>query len=220
MKTILSTKKLSIAQKEHLLNAGLAVVDIDFIQTETLLFKTPNKPIENAIFTSQNGIKAVLKENTTINNIKNCYCVGTQTTLALKHQDKTIAYSATNAKELAHHIISQKPTLKFHYFCGKNRLNTLPDEFIKNNINWVEIPVYQTIHTPKTYTHQFDAVLFFSPSGVDSYFNKNKIPTHSFCIGNTTAKTLKKYTSTFTIATQPSIENVLIKVIKHFNSND
>ncbi|WP_010521603.1 uroporphyrinogen-III synthase [Aquimarina agarivorans] len=217
MKTILSTKKLSLSQKEHLLNAQLAVVDVNFIATTPIPFLVPKFKIENAIFTSLNGVKAVIDKEIVI---ENSLCVGNRTEQLLHDLGVAVQFCAPNAQALSEYIITKYRDKHYHYFCAKDRLNTLPDALTKNKINWDEIPVYKTILTPKKYEQQFNGVLFFSPSGVASYFAKNKEPLHSFCIGETTAKALKKYTKNYTVASQPSIENVLIKAIKHFRSND
>lgn len=218
MKTILSTKKLSLAQKERLLNAKLAVVDFDFIDTKTIAFQTPQQTIKNAIFTSKNGVNAVFSKNI---EIENCFCVGQRTEQLLKEKKQNVIYSASNAEELGKHITTtENSTKSYYYFCAEKRLDTLPNKLTEQNIKWTETPVYKTVWTPKKYTQEFNGVLFFSPSGVESYFSINKTPSHSFCIGNTTAKALHKYTQNYTVATKPSVENVLIKAIKHFNSHD
>jgi len=203
---------LSLSQKEHLLNAGLAVVDFDFITTKEIDFSFPNK-IENAIFTSQNGVKIILKKEI---KIENAYCVGKHTEKLINDKGIKTQFTGNNAEELGQYIVEKAPDKKFHYFCAQDRLETLPNKLTENHIKWKEIPLYKTMYTPKIYSQIFNGVLFYSPSGVESYFSVNKKPQHSFCIGHTTAKALKKYTTDFTIATKPNIENVLIKAIKHF----
>ena len=217
MTTILSTKKLSPSQKERLLNAKLSVVHVDFITTETLSFETPQQPIENAIFTSKNGVNAVFNKNI---EIKNSFCVGNRTEKLLTENKASVIHASANAEELGNYIITKKADITYHYFCAQERLDTLPDILTENNISWHQIPVYKTIKTPKKYNQLFDGVLFFSPSGVESYFSVNPEPVHSFCIGNTTAKTLHKFTQNYSVASKTTIENVLVKVIKHFNTHD
>ena len=217
MTTILSTKKLTAAQQQHLLNAGLAFVDYDFIATKEIPFQLPEKTIENAIFTSQNGVKAVFSKEITI---KNSFCVGKRTEKLILKEKTKIIHCENNAEALSEWIITNNSKVTYYYFCAKDRLATLPDKLTKNNINWHEIPVYKTVLTPKKYAQQFNSVLFFSPSGVESYFSVNTAPQHSFCIGNTTATALQNYTKNYTVASQPSVENVIIKAIKHYTTND
>ncbi len=213
MISILSTKKLSISQKEHLLKANLAVVDANFITTEAIPFTIPNTTIEQAIFSSQKGVKVVLDNNI---KIKKAYCVGKRTETIIKQHNINVVYTGDNAKELGNYIITKEHIGKFSYFCALDRLDTLPNILNLHKVQWKEIPVYKTVHTPKVYKKKFDAVLFFSPSGVNSFVKVNPIPEHSFCIGETTANTLREYTSNYTIASKPSVENVLIKAIKYF----
>jgi uroporphyrinogen-III synthase len=63
-----------------------------------------------------------------------------------------------------------------------------------------------------------NAVLFFSPSAVESYLKENEIDNKiCFCIGYTTAETLKEKTENIIIASQPKIEYVIAEVIKYYN---
>jgi uroporphyrinogen-III synthase len=57
MKSILSTKSLKKEQKNSLLEAGMTVVDYDAISITFLNFECTDT-IENAIFTSQQGVFA------------------------------------------------------------------------------------------------------------------------------------------------------------------
>lgn len=212
MKTVLSTKKLTKSQKEHLLNAGLAVVDVDFIKTEVIDFEC-EKTIENAIFTSKNGVKAVFAKSI---NIENVYCVGKRTAQLINDFGAKVQIFAENAEKLSNAIIENVSDKKFHYFCAEDRLDTLPNKLTEANISWKEIPVYKTQYTPKKYKQQYQGVLFYSPSGVESFFSENTVPEHSFCIGETTAKAVKKYTKNYTVATTTTVENVLVKAIKYF----
>lgn len=214
-KTILSTKKLSPSQKEHLLSSGLGVVDANFIKTASIPFTCPNE-VENAIFTSQSGVKAVFEKSIIV---KNAYCVGKRTQRLLESLNIQVKLTAKNAAVLSDSIIKQASGNSFYYFCAKDRLNTLPRKLTEAKINWTEVPVYETYLTPKKYKQLFDSVLFYSPSGVKSYFSINKEPVHSFCIGDTTAKELKKYTKNYTVASVTTIENVLVKAIKYLKND-
>lgn len=215
MKTVLSTKKLNPSQKEHLLSSGLGVVDANFIKTAPMAFKC-DAVIENAIFTSQSGVKAVFEKSITI---KNAYCVGKRTQKLVQDLNVNVQMAEANANILSDSIIEKAGDKTFHYFCAKDRLDTLPNKLTAAKVNWIEIPVYKTYLTPKKYEQHFDGVLFYSPSGVESYFSINKAPVHSFCIGKTTAKALKKYTENYTVASITTVENVLVKAIKYFKND-
>ena len=81
-----------------------------------------------------------------------------------------------------------------------------------------EIEVYQTVLTSHKIDTRHNSVLFFSPSAVESYLKENEISNKTcFCIGYTTAETLKEKTENIIIASQPKIENVIAEVIKHYS---
>jgi len=107
--TILSTKKLTQSQKGHILNAGLAIVDIDFIETEELAFEFSSK-VENAIFTSQNGVRAVLSKNI---EIENAYCVGKRVGRLIEEKGIRIQFVGRDAEELGQFIIEKESKKKY-----------------------------------------------------------------------------------------------------------
>ena len=84
-------------------------------------------------------------------------------------------------------------------------------------VNFNEIQVYETTLTPHKIKTKVDAILFFSPSGVESYLAENKIKNEiCFCIGETTAEALEKTTRNIIVAEQPSVENVIDDVIAEY----
>ena len=84
-------------------------------------------------------------------------------------------------------------------------------------IDYNEIEVYKTVLIPNKIDTFIDGILFFSPSGVESYLNNNSITSQiCFCIGTTTAKALADKTNNVILANQPSVENVIIQTIKYF----
>ena len=79
--------------------------------------------------------------------------------------------------------------------------------------------VYETILTPYKINFPLDGILFFSPSGVESYLQENKIEDENcFCIGNTTAEALKYVTPNRIIANQPKMESVVMKCIENYKN--
>ena len=63
-----------------------------------------------------------------------------------------------------------------------------------------------------------EAILFFSPSGIESYLKENTIKKEiCFCIGTTTASALEGITKNIKIADQPTIEDVIEDVIAEYN---
>ncbi len=214
MKTILSTKKLSEAQQQLVLNAGLGLVHMDFIDMSLLNFEYQDT-VSNAIFTSKNGVNAVLKHGIKINN---AFCVGFRTKELLEQKGITVSLAEKNGATLGKSITNRHKKTSFVYFCAEDRLDILPNILKEEEITFTEVPVYKTVSTPKKVNSEFNGILFFSPSGVKSFFKLNELNSHAFCIGDTTASALEKHTTNYTVAKTPSIENVLVTAINYFKA--
>lgn len=212
--TILSTKKLQISQKELLLNSGIGVIEYDAIGIELLKVEFLGI-IRNAIFTSKNAVKAVLDAEI---NVLNCFCVGENTKKLLEKNGQKVVETAQNALELAEKIVKTYEKESFLFFCGNMRRNELPDLLAKHNVDYTEHIVYKTTINSKKFDRSFDGILFFSPSGVQSYVSANSINDDiAFCIGNTTASEANKYSETVIVANKPTVENVIVQTVKYFN---
>ena len=214
---VFSTKKLSLAQKELLLNAHIALSEADFIQTEPVPFTSPEF-VENAIFTSQNAIKQI---NLQLIPVQHVFCVGDKTRELALASGFNVTEHAHDAKSLAELLIKKHADKRFIFFCGETRRDELPDMLHEHTVSFEEIPVYRTRETPLHVSGAFDGILFFSPSAVNSFMQKNTLQGQmAFCIGKTTEQEVKKHTNTFCTATRPTVENVIVQVIKHFSKND
>jgi len=218
---ILSTKKLLPNQKQFLLNANFAVIEADFIDIKLKPFQY-SPPLEGLgealLFTSQNAVKSFLKnKNATDFKDNKIFCVGLKTKALLEKNGFKVLASNEYASELAEIIVNDFSEENFTFFSGNLRRETLPEAFKKANISFKEIEVYETILVPKKINSEVNAVLFFSPSGVESYLKENKIGDKKcFCIGTTTAKALKEITENIIIAKQQTVENVIIQAINYY----
>ena len=122
------------------------------------------------------------------------------------------------AEDLAEIITLIHSSDSFTFFSGNLRRETLPKALKEANIEFNEIKVYETTLTPQKIKGSFDALLFFSPSGVESYLKDNSIKKEScFCIGDTTASALLKITKNIIIPENPTIEDVIEECINEFN---
>ena len=214
MATVLSTKKLSVSQKQLLLGAKIGLVEYNAINIEFIPFSSNIDLVENAIITSKNAFKAIQDKV----KIEKAFVVGSKTAALLKENDIEIAEVADNASVLAEKIIENHQNKHFIFFCGNKRRDELPLQLKQNRVSFEEVEVYKTSLNFAEFKQEFDGILFFSPSGVESYFSKNKIgEATAFCIGTTTENSVKKYTKNIITATQPSIENVIVQVVKKYN---
>lgn len=214
---ILSTKILSPLQKEELTKVGIEVIEADFIKTENKPFELKNLN-ESLIFTSQNAVHSVLSNPKSEElKSKNVYCVGLKTkTLLSENGFNVVAYTGY-ASDLAQIITLIYRNESYTFFSGNLRRDTLPNALKEAEIKFNEIQVYDTSLQPQKIKNPVDAILFFSPSGVESYLKENTIKKEiCFCIGDTTAEALLKVTKNIIIADQPTIEDVIEDVINEY----
>lgn len=216
MTRILSTKKLSKALKKKFSDARIELVEKNFIQTKSVSFETLQ--LNNyLIFTSKEAVKSVLKSEVKNVHSISCLCVGSKTKGFLEKKGFTVIESADYAEDLIQVIDSKYKENSFTFFCGNIRKNTIPYYFQQNKIAYNEIIVYETTLKPQQIKEPFDGILFFSPSGVNSFLEKNTLENKTcFCIGTTTAKALENRTKNIIIASQPTVENVITEVIKFY----
>lgn len=164
------------------------------------------------IFSSVNAVHAV---SGILNGKKpgwSVCCIGYATREAVKNYFGTeaIVKTARNARELAD-LINDPDTI--YFFCGSLRRRELPGLLSLKGIEVKEICVYETKLTPVAIDRHYDAILFFSPSAVVSFFQKNKLPegTILFAIGETTASEIVKYSGNEVIISDIPDKNQLIK---------
>jgi len=210
--SILSTKKLTAPQKERLIRSEIGCVTYDAINIELLEVKNTEN-IKNAIFTSKNAVRAVQPSTF---SIQYCFCVGENTKKLLEEKGHKVIEIAQNASELGEIISKKYENEHFFFFCGNLRRDELPTTLEENNVSCKEVIVYKTHKNLKEFRRPFNGILFFSPSGVQSYTTSNEIgDAVAFCIGATTASEAKKYTDNIIIANKPTVENVIVQAVKY-----
>ena len=214
---ILSTKTLLPNQKEALVNSGFNVIEADFIQTKSNPFQL-NEINDNLIFTSQNAVQSFLLDPKSADlKSKNVFCVGLKTKIMLSESGYNVVAYTGYAEDLAEIITLIYASESYTFFSGNLRRETLPKALKDAKIKFNEIQVYETTLTPQKIKIPVEAILFFSPSGIESYLKENKIKNETcFCIGTTTSSALEGITKNVIIATQPTIEDVIEEVIAEY----
>ncbi|MFV0530140.1 MAG: uroporphyrinogen-III synthase [Flavobacteriales bacterium] len=215
---ILSTKILDLEQKQF--SDNLNVFYKDFISIQFLDFELPKQNTEATVFTSQNAVKAVSQKVSFIEN--DILCVGQKTAYLIeKLFSKKPEIISSSAKQLAQIILKENYQI-LTFFNGNLRRQELPLFLLSKKIDLKEITVYKTILTPHHIVQEFDGILFFSPSGVESYLKKNLFSKNTtiFAIGNTTADFIKQNGGKCIISKKPTIESVIETVNQYFNKNE
>lgn len=226
---ILSTRPLPAALIEEAAGQHIFIEEISFIETTPVIDdriaarirELFQKPI-TAVFTSMNAVTAVAS----IPHASipwNIYSIGHKTAALITELfQKPIVGTAADAAALAD-VMIKDGVKEVVFFCGNIRRDVLPDKLRKTNILVEEIVVYQTKELAQVVTKRYDAILFYSPSAVHSFFSGNKINTDTvlFAIGNTTAETIQQYTGNkIYTAAKPDKEDLVQEMIQHFNTKN
>ncbi len=214
---ILSTKTLLNNQKQALVNANFNVIEVDFIHTKSQAFKL-NEINDNLIFTSQNAVQSFLLDPKSEDlKTKNVFCVGLYTKILLSESGFNVIAYTGYAADLAEIITLIYANESYTFFSGNLRRETLPEALKEGKVKFNEIQVYETTLTPQKIKTSVDAIMFFSPSAIESYLKENKIKNETcFCIGTTTSSALEGITKNIVIADQPTIEDVIEEVIAEY----
>ena len=217
--------------EELLNNSNSSGVHIDVVPLINIHSVTDATSILNAgipdayvVFTSANAVNTVATVFHGTPLPFNIFCIGHATLKAVLHYapNARIMATAPNALELAHHIISNKNISEVVFFCGDIRRDDLPQALQIAGVHVKEVVVYHTLHQQTPITKPYDAILFFSPSAVESFFSVNNAGSKTvfFAIGNTTAAAISNHTAnTVVIGAKPDKEELLLLAITYFHQN-
>jgi len=126
------------------------------------------------------------------------YCIRNETRVAVVNWfgSDSIVNFASNAMMLSQSMVHDgiKDAV---FFCGDQRMDILPENLKNQGVGLTELIVYETRLTPVRLIDQPDAILFFSPTAVRSFFSMNALSanTRVFAMGKTTAAALNEFIS-------------------------
>ena len=210
MTQLLSTKVLSPQQRALLPSGDFHLQEYDALVTEYLPADLHSEDEALCLFTSKHAVQACFTDGYGGERMLNCCCVGAKTAALLQGLGHRVLEVQDSAKVLADEILKKYSGRSFIFYCGDRRLDTLPQRLRAAGMRLEERVVYRTHLNVKKFDTKFDAVLFFSPSGVESFAAANDL-SHSaaVCIGSTTAGAAREHTKRIITAAFPSVEAVL-----------
>ncbi len=224
---LLSTRPLEPALIEQAGEHNIGMECLSFIRTEPVKDPIVANEIRQhinerrtVVFTSMNAAEAVagyLGGNIPSWKI---YCIGTATKEVVdrKFQGSEFLPAVYNASSLAETIIhdGEKDII---FFCGDMRRDELPGILAAHHVSLRELVVYRTFFTPHKIEKDYNGILFFSPSAVESFFSGNTIANDImlFAIGTTTADCIRRFSgNTVIISDRPGKRNLVEKAIAYF----
>lgn len=229
-KTILSTAELPAESIALLRDAGwdcriLNCITIVPRSDATLkqLAEERSARQESVIFTSANAVMAVAGLITNPDIVHwDVYCLSGKTadTVRKLFPNAHIRATAPDSASLAREAAIRRHS-GYLFFCGGSRMETLPRLLRESGIAIEEHIVYDTLLNKPLWEHTPCAVLFFSPSAIESLMARNdlsKVPLLA-CIGNSTAAAIPAtWNNKVIIASAPSKQSVVETLLQNLQN--
>jgi uroporphyrinogen-III synthase len=213
---VLSTKKLRFHQLERLMGAQCDVIDYDALQIEIQPFSIPKKP-NYWVFSSQNAVRSFLANPTASAHQNPILCVGEKTKSLLEENGQKVIKITPNMLELVDFIQKSMKNEHFLHICGNRKLADFAAGMQKSGISYAEVTAYHTHLVSRVQTPEPQGLLFYSPSGVESYLQTNSIgASWCFCIGETTATAVRPLTEHLTVSPKPDADLLVAAAATHF----
>jgi uroporphyrinogen-III synthase len=224
--TILSTKKLKAsvrrkaAQKEYTFLHD-DFISIDYIENESVKQSLESLQ-EHLVFTSRHAVKGFQKNTDHYEYplpAKKIFCLNGETLKAVHTIKNAEVVSVSGHADALAKEITRHPEIKsVTFICGNKRLDHLPNLLQQNSIKVNEIMVYRTLFSGKRIHDNYEAVFFFSPSGVESFFQTNILPreTPCFCIGDTTATSVREHTRNTVIVAKLCTQDSMLAAAQQY----
>jgi uroporphyrinogen-III synthase len=221
---IVSTRILTSTRMDVLKAKGWKFTSHDFIS------KVINIPTDlntqaicrHVVLTSITGVKAflqIVKELQLSSSSYTVYCISRGTNEYALASGLNIKSTAPHASALAEEIIKDTDVKEITHISSNLRRDELSEKLKRAGIAVQDVVSYSTEFTPVSIDPAYDAIVFFSPSAVDSFLSLNPLqPVACFCIGQTTADYArgKGYSHTF-IPDAPSEDILLQTIVNHYS---
>jgi uroporphyrinogen-III synthase len=230
---VLSTKRLDPSLVDRAKEHGVEIIEQEFIAVQPLISEEVYRQLRPwiektdpsyAVFTSAKGVEAVkyylTHKGTAHTPNWKVFCISGKTREAVSSMipGASILATAEYGAILAQRIIAHGGVKEVVFFCGNKRREELPSGLQEAGITVHEIVVYETEDTPVVVEEDLDAVLFFSPSGVSSFFSANQLKKEAVCfaIGRSTAEAIAAFTHNLIIISDTPIPEAMLAAVYHY----
>ncbi len=223
---IVSTRKLTSDRLTDLQAKGWKFTHHDFISKVIHVHDdlTAQQIEKHVVLTSITGVKSFMQIAAHLHlNIADysIFCISRGTKEYAAASGLTIKATALTAAALAEEILKYVEVKAVTHVSSNLRRDELSDTLMKAGVHVHDITAYRTEFTPIVIEATYDALVFFSPSAVDSFLSRNllqQVP--CFCIGKTTADYARQkgYQTTY-MAEAPSEDFMLQSIINYFSKS-
>lgn len=219
---VYSTKYLSKDQTLKL-SSGIGASMNDFISIKYNRVKPTivKNPIKNVIFTSQNAVESLLYSFAASElDFTNIFCVGRRTKRLIEKKIGKVTHIESSAEKLANYLSANLKNESYTFFCGNKRRDDLPEILSKQKNEVTEVECYSTLLSSKKIEDKFNGILFYSPTGIESYLMKNtRKSLVAFCIGETTANEARKHFENVIVAEFSTVNSVIESVNNYYQNS-
>jgi len=228
-KNILFTRSLNSKHHKYADELDLSVTAEAFIQIDLIPFSKEKielintKPEANWIFTSQNAVKCISKNLSSLKFLKEklVFAIGDKTAEELLNIGLIASIPEHHNSQSLVELLEKQTGSSYIHFSGNLRQNIISDFMFEKKFDFKEIECYQTkLYQPNININNFDAICFCSPSAVISFFSKYKIKESIPCIaiGSTTAVKLLDYSEHVVMSEKTNVYSLLEICHNYLNS--
>jgi uroporphyrinogen-III synthase len=216
--TQLSEEKRTLLEDGRLLIESEPFITFEYLMPSLWMDKVPENT-DAWIFTSKKAVKAVSPKIDELNKPDHIFAVGSKTAEKLEDLGLKVTYPEDfNAFALAR-MMQDLDLKNVVYFCGNLKAADL-GKLLGDQIELTSVEVYHTIltHHKMSDLEDFDAVVFMSPSAVESFSEQNSVSDDQkvFCIGPTTEEAVKDVGILESIIPEYSTVESLMESISQF----
>jgi uroporphyrinogen-III synthase len=225
---ILFTRRLDDTARLRLELARITCIEMDFliqkpIEDGDFLHKIHTITAKHWVFTSQNAVTICFdllqKYQMSLPADIQLYSLEGASKSLLEARNLSPTLTAESGSALAKAMLERGIQDPVCFVCGNLRMPYLPDILKQNGVAVEECVIYTTEMHPLSYEGDFDALTFFSPSGVDAFLIQNKIPIDIpiFAMGKTTAAYIqtKGFFTNLHYPTRPVLSDLIDLIIKN-----
>jgi uroporphyrinogen-III synthase len=225
MMTVLSTRTILQEDISRAKSLGLDIRCTDLTEIIPVEFDLPYRPTDAIVFTSANAVRYFLAKPAADEYIKQkkIYALNGKTADELLKHRLQIIWAGENAAQLSETVIQSGAVSSVQHICGDLVLDTVSVKMKEAHIAYTPLVVYRTALQKVSLKEDFDGVMFYSPSGVESFFAANELSDKSVvcCIGDTTAEAVKRSAPNSKIIISPlaSLAAMIDAIANYFQSN-
>ncbi len=221
---IISTRKLTSGKIDELQAKGWKFTNHDFISKvihvpADLHAQSIHKHVVLTSITAVKSFLEIIRQLQLDSDHYQVYCVSRGTREYASASGLDIKSSAPDASALADEILKDVEVKEVTHVSSNLRRDEVSDKLNRAGVSVQDVIAYRTEFTPVAIDLSYDAIIFFSPSAVDSFLSLNPLrQVPCFCLGKTTAAYAKQEGYQYTYIPEAPSEDIVLQTIVNYYS--